>query len=114
MHLYPSQIDFSTCLDLGDIYKRHPFQAMKRRTKWSGCVHYLVSLFIISLFKGIVLFAYLFKLFDWLASYSATEKLNSFELFRAELQRFRWRTIYCLNNGRSAPGGIFRLVENRL
>ena len=54
------------------------------------------------------------KLFDWLAAYSATEKLNSFQLFRAELQRFRWRTIYCLNNSHSAPRGIFRLVENRL
>ena len=71
-------------------------------------------MFIILLFESIVLFAYLFKLFDWLAAYSATEMLNSFQLFREELQRFRWRTIYCLNNSRSAPRGIFRLVENWL
>ena len=68
----------------------------------SGCIYCLLSLFIILLLEVMVLFAHLFKLFDWLATYSAMEKLNSFQLFRAELQRFRWRTIYCLDNSCAA------------
>ena len=77
------------------------FYTMRIDSAQSRSVYCLTSLFIILLFEAIVLFAYFFKLFDWLAAYSATEKLNSFKLFRAELQRFWWRTIYCLNNSRS-------------
>lgn len=59
------------------------------------------------LFKAILLFEHPFKPFD-----STTEKLNSCHFIRAELHSQR-STIYCSDNSRYSPQGIFHLVKSR-